>query len=166
MRGSDFIPDCPVCRQDRLSAALSPDPALSLRVRALLATGVLALSAGLTSTSVALEPDQQQEGIVSPGTGAPSTDQGTPGANDPSTDDLGPGAGQDTALTDSLPSLDTQPGGSGSEPDSDAGPVEAEPLDDPAYPEPDLESSPPAPPPVQPDRPHPPLPSHRRTRPP
>ena len=145
-----FHPDCPVCRRDRLSGALSPDPAFSLRVRALLATGVLALSGGLTSTSVALEPDQQQEGAVPPGTGAPSTDQGTPGDNDPATDDLGPGADEDTALTDSLPGFGTQPGGSAADPDADAGPVEAEPLDDPAYPEPDLESSPPAPAPVQP----------------
>ena len=117
-----FHPDCPVCRQDRLFGALCPEPAVSLRVRALLATGVLALSAGLTSTSVAFEPDQQQEGVVL--TGPSSPDLSSPGIDDPGSDDVG--TSDDTTLTDILAS-DPPGDGVADDPDADSGPVEAEP---------------------------------------
>ncbi len=125
-----FHPDCPVCRQDRLFGALSPEPAVGLRVRALLATGVLALSAGLTSTSVAYEPDQQQEGVVL--TGPSSPDLSSPGINDPGSDDVG--TSEDTTLTDILAS-DPPGDGVADDPDADSGPVEANPPDDPADPD-------------------------------
>ena len=125
-----FHPDCPVCRQDRLFGALCPEPAVGLRVRALLATGVLALSAGLTSTSVAYEPDQQQEGVVL--TGPSSPDLSSPGIDDPGSDDVG--TSEDTTLTDILAS-DPPGDGVADDPDADSGPVEANPPDDPADPD-------------------------------
>ena len=160
-----FHPDCPVCRQDRLFAALCPEPALSLRVRALLATGVLALSAGLTSTSVAYEPDQQQEGIVQ--AGPPSNDLSSPGVVDPGNDDVG--ATEHTILTDVLDSDPTADGIAG-DPDADSGPVEPDPPDDTTDPDPSADPTAPPPAPVQSDDPPPgtpglsqapPLPVHR-----
>src|SRR5215208_1783497 len=67
-----FHPDCPICGQDRLFGVLSPEPVWARRLRVLLAAGVLAVSAGATTTSVASEPDDQQEGVVVPAPGAPS----------------------------------------------------------------------------------------------
>ena len=141
-----FHPDPPVWRQDRLSAALSPEPGLSLRVRALLATGVLALSAGLTSTSVAYEPDQEREGIVQSGPG--SADLSSPGVDDPGDDDVG--APEDTTLTDILDS-DPPADGVAGDPDADSGPLEADPPEDSTDSDPSAAPTEPAPAPVQQD---------------
>jgi hypothetical protein len=127
-----FHPDCPVCRQDRLFGVLSPEPLLSRRARVLLATGVLALSAGVTSTSVATEPDQQQEGIVLPGPGEAPPDETSGGPDAPADDELGQGSDGETPLplevdpVLSAPEDDTSDGGA-----DDSGPLEAEPIDDP-----------------------------------
>jgi len=69
---------------DRVGWAISLDPVLSSRVRALLATGVIAVSGGLTATSVASETDSGQEG----GSSQPTA----PG------EDVNDGSGQDTPL--------------------------------------------------------------------
>jgi hypothetical protein len=115
-----FHPDCPVCRQDRLFGALSPEPIWPRRLRVLLAAGVLAVSAGATSTSVASEPDGQQEGVVVP----------APGDSPPVGD--GPDQGGDTALPFEVDPVLTTPetGPTGEQPDS-AAPLEAAPVDDP-----------------------------------
>jgi hypothetical protein len=116
-----FHPDCAVCRQDRLFAVLSPHPVVARRVRVLLATGVLAFSAGLTATSVASEPDDQQEGVVAPEGGS-----AVPG------DSPGPGPGGETSLPYEV---DPVPDGSEQSPpeegSDEAAPLEAEPVDDP-----------------------------------
>ena len=117
-----FHPDCPVCGQDRLFGVLSPEPIWSRRLRVLLAAGVLAVSAGATTTSVASEPDDQQEGIVVP----------TPGASPPVGDGPGQGAGGVTALPFEVDPVPAAPDGGSSEgqPD-DPAPLEAPPVDDP-----------------------------------
>jgi hypothetical protein len=98
----------------------------------LVAVGVLAVSAGATGTSVASEPDDQQEGVVVPEPGAPS-----PG-------DVDQGSGPETTLPYEVdpvlidpqggaPQADPGPnpgGGSVDEPD-EPGLIEAEPVEDP-----------------------------------
>jgi len=69
---------------DRLGLALSSEPLFSPRVRALLAAGVLALSFGAATVSVASETDSEQEGL-SPQPSAPS-------------DQVGDGSGEETPL--------------------------------------------------------------------
>jgi hypothetical protein len=117
-----FHPGCPVCRQDRLFGALSPEPIWSRRLRVLLAAGVLAVSAGATSTSVASEPDDQQEGVVVP----------APGASPPVGDGPGQGSGGETALPFEVDPVLTTPDDDPTQghPD-DAAPLEAIPVDDP-----------------------------------
>ena len=115
-----FHPECPTCRQDRLFGALSPEPVFSRRFKALLATGVLAFCAGVTATSVAYEPDHQQEGGMLPEQGAPS-----------STDDLGRDSGGDTVLPFELRTTPDSPQDSERKDSEDSAPLEAEPLDDP-----------------------------------
>jgi hypothetical protein len=117
-----FHPDCPVCGQDRLFGVLSPEPIWSRRLSVLLAAGVLAVSVGATTTSVASEPDDQQEGIVAP----------TPGASPPVGDGPGQGAGGETALPFEVDPVPAAPdGGSTDGQPDDAAPLEAPPVDDP-----------------------------------
>jgi outer membrane biosynthesis protein TonB len=136
-----FHPDCPACRQDRLFGALSPRPVFSYRVRVLLATGVLALSAGAATTSVASEPDRGQEGVSVPEQGsspAPgdSTGENAGGVQGSADDELGQGSGGETALpieVDPLPS-DPENGPSGGTPGDEADapdPLEPQPATDP-----------------------------------
>jgi hypothetical protein len=117
-----FHPDCPGCRQDRLFAVLSPEPVWSRRLRVLLAAGVLAVSAGATTTSVASEPDDQQEGVVVP----------APGSSPPVGDGPGQGSGGETALPLEVDPVltDPEPNPTPGQPD-DAAPVEVAPDDDP-----------------------------------
>jgi hypothetical protein len=125
-----FHPDCPVCRQDRLSAVLSPEPNWPRRVRALLAAGVLVLSAGATTTSVASEPDNQQEGVVVPDPGAVAPDS-QPDGQEPG-DQLDPDAGGESTLPLEIdPRQSDPPDGAPGDGSADTGPLEAEPLDDP-----------------------------------
>lgn len=118
-----FRPDCPVCRQDRLFGVLSPEPIWSRRLRVLLAAGVLAVSVGTTTASVASEPDDQQEGVVVPGPGASSPPVG---------DGPGQGSGGETALPLEVDPVLTDPEAdpTAGQPE-DAAPIEAAPVDDP-----------------------------------
>ena len=117
-----FHPDCPVCRQDRLFGALSPEPVWSRRLRVLLAAGVLAVSAGATTTSVASEPDDQQEGVV-----VPAPDASPPGAEGP-----GQGSGAETTLPFEVdPVLTTPEDDPTNGQPGDAVPLEAAPVADP-----------------------------------
>lgn len=98
-----FHPDCSTCRHDRLFGVLSPEPVFSHRVRVLLATGVLALSAGAATTSVAAEPDSHDEGVSVPeqdGSLPPSTPNGeSPAPPADGQDESGQGEpGEETAL--------------------------------------------------------------------
>jgi hypothetical protein len=117
-----FHPDCPICRQDRLFGVLSPEPIWSRRLRVLLAAGVLAVSAGATTTSVASEPDGQQEGVVVP----------APGDSPPVGDGPTQGSGGDTALPFEVDPVLTTPeqDPEGGQPDDGAA-LEATPVDDP-----------------------------------
>jgi hypothetical protein len=137
-----FHPDCPACRQDRLFGVVSPRPVFSYRLRVLLATGVLALSAGAASSSVASEPDRDQEGVAvpeqgsSPAPGNPSgespgqatdenaTDENAGGGGEPPGDELGQGSSGETALP------------------TEVGPVLGDPQDDPYSGAPDGEDEP------------------------
>jgi hypothetical protein len=96
----------------------------------MLATGVVALSGGLTSTSVAFEPDFQQEGAAPPQAGAPPADREV-GRFDGS-DELGPGAPDETLLSDVLDDdgVDASPDQTqpGSMSEGGEGPPEADPL--------------------------------------
>ncbi|MEA2333444.1 MAG: hypothetical protein QOH58_3582 [Thermoleophilaceae bacterium] len=106
-----FHPSCPICRQDRAFGVLPPDPVRALRLRALLATGLLALGGGVTATSVANEPDHQQEGVVVPEQEAPVA-PGAPG------DQRGPSfdPGGETALPyDGGPAPEEMDGSAGEE---------------------------------------------------
>lgn len=116
-----FHPDCPVCGQDRLFDLLSPEPIWSRRLRVLLAAGVLAVSAGATTTSVASEPDDQQEGIVVP----------TPGATPPVGDGPSQGSGGETVLPFEVDPVLTAPEADPTGQPDDAAPLEAAPVDDP-----------------------------------
>jgi LysM domain len=107
-------------REERLLVVLSPVPDWGRRARVLLAAGVLVVSAGAAGTSVASEPDAQQEGVVVP----------EPGSSPP--DDVGQGSAPETTLPDDVdpvlsdPQADAPPSGSG-----ESGPLEAEPVHDP-----------------------------------
>src|SRR5918996_5608774 len=64
-----FHPSCPVCRQERLYGTLSFEPVVPRRVQALVAGGVLALSASAPVVAAAQEPDRQFEGVAPEGPG-------------------------------------------------------------------------------------------------
>ena len=79
-----FHPSCPICRQTRLTGALAAGGLVSLRTQALLAAGVLAVSATAPVTvAFAAEPDQQQDGA------APVAQSGAP--DPPTSPDFDPG---------------------------------------------------------------------------
>jgi hypothetical protein len=79
-----FDPGLAICRKQLLLGVFSPRLTWSTRVRVVLATSVLALSSGASTTSVASEPDDQHEGVVVPGPGDPSPGEPTQSA-DPDT---------------------------------------------------------------------------------
>ena len=110
-----FHPDCPMCREERLVGTLAPVGVVSVRARAALAAGVLAVSAATPAASFSQEPDQVQEGVAAPD--APAGD----GADNPEFDPGGP--------TTELPSEPAGPGdapspGEATDPD---GPLEPDP---------------------------------------
>ena len=124
----DFHPSCPVCRRERLFAALKSRPVFSRRVQAALATGVLAFStAGPAVAAIPPERDRQQEGVAAPeqrlGSGR---EQPPDGVDDP---DFDPGG--DTALPLDVGAPDTAPT---DEEDGDTGegpPIDVEPQEHP-----------------------------------
>src|ERR671918_1523797 len=112
-----FHPSCPVCRRERLYGTLSSEPVVPRRAQALLASGVLALSASAPAVSVAQEADRQFEGVAAP------EEPGGPELDDPAFD-----PGGDTAL-----SFDTAPAPAAPEDGDDSGegaPLDAEPTVD------------------------------------
>jgi nucleoid-associated protein YgaU len=112
-----FHPSCPVCRQERLYGNLSSEPVVSRRAQALLAGGVLALSASAPTVSLAQEPDRQFEGVAAP------EEPGGPELDDPGFD-----PGGDTEL-----SFDTAPAPAAPEDGDDSGdgaPLDVEPTVD------------------------------------
>jgi hypothetical protein len=112
-----FHPSCPVCRQERLFGTLSSEPVVPRRAQALLAGGVLALSASAPAASIAQEPDRQFEGVAAP------EEPGGPELDDPAFD-----PGGDTEL-----SFDTAPAPAAPEDGDDSGdgaPLDVEPTVD------------------------------------
>jgi len=68
----EFHPECPLCAE-RLSGVLPSDAVVSARTQALMAAGVMALSAGTPSVALAaVPPDQEQEGMAAPEDAAPA----------------------------------------------------------------------------------------------
>jgi LysM domain len=115
--GLRFHPSCPVCRRERLYGTLSSEPVVPRRAQALLAGGVLALSASAPAASIAQEPDLQFEGVAAP------EEPGGPDLDDPAFD-----PGGDTAL-----SFDTAPAPAAPENGDDSGdgaPLDVEPTVD------------------------------------
>jgi hypothetical protein len=90
-----FHPSCPICRQTRLTGQLPTDELVSPRAQALLAAGVLAMSASAPgAAAVAAEQDQQQDG-----TAAVGQNGATDPADSPDFDPGGEGTGlPETAL--------------------------------------------------------------------
>ena len=90
-----FHPDCPICRQSRLTGTLNAERIVSLRAQAALTAGMLAISAAAPATSaLAAEQDQEQKGT------APVTQIGAP---EPAANpDFDPG-GDSTSLPDTGP---------------------------------------------------------------
>ena len=112
-----FHPSCPVCRHERLYGTLSSEPVVPRRAQALLAGGVLALSAAAPATSIAQERDRQFEGAAAP------EEAGGPELDDPAFD-----PGGDTAL-----SFDTAPAPAAPDDGDDSGegaPLDVEPIVD------------------------------------
>jgi hypothetical protein len=95
--------------RDRLGVALSSQPLFSARVRALLATGVLAFSFGAATVSVASETDTEQEGVsegVSPQPSGPS-------------DQVGDGSAEETPLPVEVVPVSPVPGDPEQQPSTD-----------------------------------------------
>ena len=114
--GLPFHPSCPVCRRERLSGTLSTEPVVSRRTQALIAGGVLAVSAGSPGFAVAAGPDRQAEGVAAP------EDPSVGELHDP---DFDPGG--ETPLP-----FETAPAPTDTPDDDGAGaPIDAEPVDDP-----------------------------------
>jgi nucleoid-associated protein YgaU len=115
-----FHPECPICRRERLVGSLPSDGLISRRAQAVIAAGVLALSAAAPVGTYAQEPDQTNEG-----TSAPEEIGGGDPTHSP---DFDPG-GESTDLPfDSPPTTEVE---APPDPeDADAGPLEQEPTTD------------------------------------
>lgn len=124
-----FHPRCPVCRDERLFGRLPADAVVSLRARAALASGVLAVSAaGPSATALAQEPDQRSDAVTAPPTPDSGADENlgfTPGGE---VQLPGESAGQAPPTT----TEPAPPTGPPPEDDpQDALPLESEPVQDP-----------------------------------
>ncbi len=119
-----FHASCPVCREQRLFGALSPEPVISRRAQAALASGVLALSSGAPAAS-AYEPDTRQEGIAAP----EQPVAGEVGAPDADAPEFDPGG--ETALPFEVAPVPTSPHTLGQEDSGEGAPLDSEPSDDP-----------------------------------
>lgn len=126
-----FHPDCPVCRQTRLTGSLATGSLVPVRAQAAVAAGLLVLStAGPAATAFAAEPDSEKDGTApvtqtapdpadnpdfDPGGDASALPDGTPSVpqaqapSDAGTEDTGPAA-QDPAKNPSDPVVDTGDG--------------------------------------------------------
>jgi LysM domain len=112
-----FHPGCPVCRRERLYGTLSVEPVVPRRAQALLAGGVLAVSASAPAVSIAQEPDRQFEGLAAPE---------APGGSELDSPDFDPGG--DTELSfDTAPVPAAPQGGLDS---GDGAPLDVEPTVD------------------------------------
>jgi resuscitation-promoting factor RpfA len=112
-----FHPSCPVCRRERLHGTLSQEPVVSRRTQAVLASGVLAFSAGAPGLAGAAAPDRQAEGIAAP------EDPAVGEIDDPAFD---PG-GETSLPFETAPA----PSETAEEDDGVGAPIDAEPVDDP-----------------------------------
>jgi len=83
--GLSFHPDCPICRQERVTRTIATPGLVSRRTQAAIAAGVVAFSVVAPSAAMAFEPDRDQEGTVDVGQGNPD-----PVATSPSFDPGGP----------------------------------------------------------------------------
>ena len=144
-----FHPDCPVCRSERLTGLLPPAGVVSLRTQAVLAAGVLALSAAAPAAVLAAEPDQEQQGATAPGQSGGADTAGNP--------DFGPGGASTDLPAEASPVPQLQAPSAAN--NDDAAPLDQEPANDvdapvidagdPAGPnaqQPDAPATPPAPP--------------------
>jgi hypothetical protein len=119
-----FHPLCPICRDDRLAGTLPTDVMVTARAKAVLATGVLAMSAASPSSVLAAGGDQ--EGV---GTEAPSNV-----SNEWTNTDAAPGSGQDSPVDQGSPAqadADEDAGALGADVAEEADPAsgaEADPL--------------------------------------
>jgi len=126
-----FHPRCPVCRRERLLGILSPEPLISRRAQAALATGVLALSVASPGFALAQERDHQQEGRVAPeqrNLGQPPVG-GPGGQGGGELDDPGFDPGGETTLPFDVGPLSGPPQEDGD--DGESEPLESEPIHDP-----------------------------------
>src|SRR5689334_3225387 len=99
-----FHPSCPVCRCDRLAGRLPNDAIVTVRTKALLAAGALAVSAASPASVLAANGDREGGGAAEPTNSS---------AGDYSNSDGSPGASDDDAAPDPNSSV----------PDDDSGPV-------------------------------------------
>ena len=94
---------CPVCCRDRLAGSLRADAIVGRRAQALLAAGVIALSAATPPAVFAAEPDQEQEGTTPP---EQATAPEAPPSSDPAYD---PGGDPTNVPLDQTPATDVDP---------------------------------------------------------
>jgi nucleoid-associated protein YgaU len=111
-----FHPGCPVCRRERLSGTLSTEPVVSRRARAVLASGVLAVSGGTPRLAAAAVPDREAEGVAAPE---------QPPASELDDPEFDPGG--ETSLPFETAPVPTETDND----DGEGPPIDAEPVDDP-----------------------------------
>src|SRR5215213_5050000 len=74
-----FHPNCPICRQTRLTGTIAAGGIVSSRTQALLAAGLLAIPAVVPAApALAAEQDQQQEGTAPVPESGPSDSAASP----------------------------------------------------------------------------------------
>ncbi len=112
-----FHPDCPICREERLSGSLATNGVVTPRTQAALAASLLAFSTAAPAAALAAEPDHQQDGTAAPTqTGSPDSAQNP---------DFDPG-GDSTDLPSDAPPVPQAPAPADPGND-DTGPVDQEP---------------------------------------
>lgn len=121
-----FHPDCPICRQDRLTGSLSAERFVPLRAQAALTAGMLAVSAAAPMASVAAEQDSEHSGTALPTqVGAPEPaanpefDPGGDSASLPET--AAPVGSPPTNSNDAVEPVDPEPATNPADPIVDAG---------------------------------------------
>jgi hypothetical protein len=112
-----FHPDCPICRDERLSGTLPAHGLVSRRTQAVMVAGMLAASTAAPTVAIAQEGDQISEGAAEP-------EQS--GANSGATTDFDPGGDSDDLPFDGSEVPDTEAAPEVSDPDV----LEPEPVTD------------------------------------